>query len=197
MSAALSVDKTHEVTKLLTAWSEGDQRAMGRLMDRVYVELRRIAQAYMGKERPEHTLQPTALVHEAFVRLSRQREVSWRNRQHFFAIAAYMMRRILVDHARGQVAARRGNGSRDLRLDEMGDLAVSMRPEELVLLDASLTRLARVDPTKSAIVHLRFFAGLSIEETAAIIRCSRATVVQQWRMAKAWLYRDLRGDLAA
>lgn len=181
-----------DVTQLLLDWSNGDQQALDQLLPLVYDELHRLAEHYMRRERPDHTLQPTALVHEAYLRLIDQQRVRWRNRAHFFAIAAQAMRRILVDHARRHQARKRGSGQR-VPLDEAR--AVPSLPEmDLVALDEALTRLAEFDPRQSRIVELRFFGGLSIEETASVLQLSPATVKREWQLAKAWLYRALTGE---
>jgi len=177
------------VTKLLVQWTEGDPRALEDLLPLVYDELRRLARGYLFRERSDHTLQSTALVHEAYLRLVDQ-NVSWQNRAHFFGIAAEMMRRILVDHAREKNAAKRGDGIYKVTLDEeiMGP---GQRDVEVLALDQALTRLAKLDPQQSRIVELRFFAGLSIEDTASILKISPATIKRDWAMAKAWLFREM------
>lgn len=178
------------VTRLLADLQRGDRSALDELLPIVYDELRRLADSYLSRERPDHTLQPTALVHEAYLRLVDQREVNWQNRAQFFGLAAEMMRRILVNHARDRRAAKRGGGARRLSLDE----AVSFfeqRDVELVALDEALNRLAALDPQQGRIVELRFFGGLSIEETAEVLAVSPATVKRDWRMAKAWLHRAM------
>ena len=167
--------------------TDGDDGALGELLPLVYAELRRLAAGYLRRERPGHTLQPTALVNEAYLRLVDQTQVRWQNRAHFLGVAAQMMRRILVDHARGQRAEKRGGEIQKLSLDE--NIVVSgERAADLVALDEALERLAELDPQKSRIVELRFFGGLSVEETAEVIGVSAPTVKRQWRMAKAWLY---------
>jgi RNA polymerase sigma factor (TIGR02999 family) len=178
-----------QITALLLNWSNGDENALKTLGPLVYQELRRMARGYMKRERPDHTLQSTALVHEAYMRLVDQR-VAWQGREHFFAIAAQMMRRILVDHAKKSRSAKRGAGARPLSLAE--PLVVAAKPDkDLVALDEALERLARHDPQRSRIVELRFFGGLSNEECAAVLRISPATVQRQWAGARAWLYREL------
>lgn len=179
-----------EVTQLLNQWSEGDQAALDRLFPFVYDELRRLANAYLRRERPGHTLQSTALVHEAYLRLVGQREIRWQNRAHFFGIAAQVIRHILVDHARGRISAKRGGGAVNLSLDE--GLAVPNKQDlDVVALDDALQGLAKIDPQQSRIVELRFFGGLSIEETAEVVGVSTATVKRDWSVAKAWLYREV------
>jgi len=179
-----------EVTQLLVAWSNGDRVARDRLMAVVYPELHRLAHHYMKRESPGHTLQTSALVNEAFLRLVDQREVQWRNRAHFFGIAAQMMRRILVDYARNRHYAKRGGGKPTLSLEEA--LIISdERSAEVVDLDETLERLAEIDQRKSQIVELRFFGGLSIEETAEVLDVSPGTVMRDWTLAKAWLRREM------
>ena len=184
--------ESHRVTQLLVAWSQGDHGALEALTPLVYDELRRLAGSYMRRERPGHTLQATALVHEAFVRLIDQR-VEWKSRAHFFGIAAQMMRRILVDHAKAQFAAKRGAGAPRVELDER--LAASPEKDvDLLALDAALERLATIDPQRSRIVELRFFGGLSNEEAALVLGVSPATVQRQWSGARAWLYHELAAN---
>ena len=183
---------THEVTRLLVAWGDGDQAALDRLMPLVYAELRLLARHYMSRERPGHTLQTTALVNEAYLRLVEQEGMRWENRAHFFGIAARLMREILVDHARGRQAAKRGGGQYRLSLSEVDRIA--SRPDvNLIALDEALGRLEAVDPQKSRIVELRYFGGLGIEETAKVIGISPATVKRDWSMARAWLRSEI-GD---
>jgi RNA polymerase sigma factor (TIGR02999 family) len=179
-----------EVTQLLQAWSAGQQEALEQLLPLIYDELRRLAAAYLRRERADHTLQPTALVHEAFLRLIEQREVNWQNRTHFFGIAAQAMRRILVDHARAQQAAKRGEGATKLALDEALGVAQE-REVDLIALDDALNDLAALDPRKSRLVELRFFGGLSMEETAAALGVSLATAGREWQLAKAWLHQQI------
>ena len=177
----------HEVTRLLLRLTDGDGAVLDDLLPHVYAELRRLAGSYLRRERPGHTLQPTALVHEAYLRLIDQTQVRWQNRAHFFGVAAQMMRRILVDHARSQQAEKRGGDVQKLSLDDNIDVS-GERASDLVALDEALDRLAEFDPQKSRIVELRFFSGLSVEETAEVLGVSAPTVKRQWRMAKAWLY---------
>lgn len=180
-----------EVTALLGQLADGDGAAASRLIPIVYDELRRLAGGYMRRERREHTLQPTALVHEAYLKLIEQRAVDWQGRAHFFAIAAQTMRRILVDHARGHLRDKRGGGMIPVPLEE----ALVFSPEqssELVRLDASLERLAKLDPRQSRIVELRFFGGLTVEQTAELLGISPKTVKRDWSMAKAWLHGDMK-----
>lgn len=184
----------HEVTQLLQEWSHGDQSALDKLIPIVYEELRRQAANYMRRERPGQSLQTTALVHEAYLRLIDQRAVEWQNRNHFFAIAAQLMRRILVDHARQHQAVKRGGP--EIKLLPLDDAEASFAEEiDLVALDQALTRLALLDEQQSRVVELRFFSGLNVEETAAVMGVSTRSIKREWRAAKAWLRRELeRGE---
>ncbi len=177
------------VTELLVAWNEGDEAALEQLMPVVYDELRRLARRHLAGERGER-LQTTALVHDAYLRLVDQRAVRWQNRAHFYAIAARMMRRILIDHARARVTDRRGGGAPHVALDQAAEVS-SERADQLVALDDALQRLAEVDPRKSRVVELRFFGGMSVEETAEVLGISNATVMRDWSTAKAWLHRAI------
>jgi RNA polymerase sigma factor (TIGR02999 family) len=179
-----------EVTRLLKDWSNGRQDVLDQLLPQIYAELRRLASSYLRRERPDHTLQATALVHEAFMKLVDQRAVRWQNRAHFFGIAAQAMRRILVDHARAHSAEKRGSGERAVSLDEAVTL-VGAPSVDLLALDEALTRLTTLDPEQSRVVELRFFGGLTIEETAEVMDVSPATVGREWTLAKAWLYAEL------
>ena len=180
------------VTQLLVAWSDGDVEARDELMPLVYDELHRLAHRYMNRERPGHTLQTSALVNEAFIRLIDQKDVDWQNRAHFFGLAAQMMRRILVDHARSRQYLKRGGDARQVSLDET--MMVSHeRVDEVIALDDALKDLAQFDQRKSQIVELRFFAGLSIEETAELLKVSPGTVMRDWTLAKAWLRKQIVG----
>jgi RNA polymerase sigma factor (TIGR02999 family) len=183
-------DAPAEVTRLLQQWSNGQEQALDRLLPHIHDELRKLAAGYLRRERPDHTLQPTALVNEAFLKLIDQRAVKWQNRAHFFGIAAQAMRRILVDHARAHAADKRGGGVRKVPFD---DASVSSLPMDvdLIALDEALTRLAAIDPQQSRVVELRFFGGLTMEETAEVMRISPATIGREWRMAKAWLSAEL------
>lgn len=183
----------HEVTQLLKDWSEGKQAALDKLMPLIYQELRRLAHQYLSRERAGHTLQTTDLVHEAYLRLVDQRRVRWQNRAHFFGIAAQLMRRILVDRARHHRRLKRGGGALIVSLDQAA--VVSRQTEvDLLALDEALTRLAVVDERKARIVELRFFGGLSVEDTAQFLKISAITVMREWRMAKAWLHRELSNE---
>ncbi|HYN85645.1 MAG TPA: sigma-70 family RNA polymerase sigma factor [Pyrinomonadaceae bacterium] len=177
----------HEVTQMLIRLTGGERTVLEDLLPLIYNELRKLAASYLRRERVGHTLQPTALVHEAYLRMVDQTQVRWQNRAHFFGVAAQMMRRILVDHARGQSAEKRGGEFQKLSLDENIDVS-GERASDLVALDEALERLAALDPQKSKIVELRFFGGLSVEETAEVLGVSAPTVKRQWRMAKAWLF---------
>ena len=179
-----------EVTQLLQQWGEGHRDALDRLLPAIYAELRRLASSYLKRERRDHTLQATALVHEAFLKLVDQQAVRWQNRAHFFGIAAQAMRRILVDHARAHAARKRGGGERLLSLDDALIVGSSI-DVEILALDEVLTRLTSIDPQQSQIVELRFFGGLTMDETAAVLHISPATVGREWKMAKAWLYAEL------
>lgn len=178
------------LTHLLTAWSEGDQSALETLTPLVHEELRRLARHYMNGERPGHTLQTTALVNEAYLRLIDQKRVEFKNRTQFFALAATLMRHILVDHARRRQYLKRGGGAQRVSLDK-ALMVCGDGSEDLVALDAALDRLAAIDTRKSKVVELRFFGGLSVEETAEALAVSAITVMREWRMAKAWLYNSL------
>lgn len=180
-----------DITRLLLAWSNGRREALDDLMPIVYADLRRVAAGYMRRETPGHALQPTALVHEAYVRLIDQRQVKWRNRAHFFGVAAGMMRRILVDNARRRRADKRGGGWERVTL--AGDEAAADTHKEIdvLALHEALERLAAFDPQQARIVELRYFGGLTIEETAEVVGISPATVVREWTIAKAWLRADL------
>lgn len=179
-----------DVTVLLDNWSKGDQNALDQLTPVVYDELRRLAASYMRRERQDHTLQSTALVNEAYLKLVDQKNVVWQNRAHFFGIAAQMIRRILVDHARAHKAEKRGGGAGVLSLDEAIGVP-EKRDIEILSLNDALTRLSELDPQQGRIVELRFFTGLSIEETAEVVGVSPATVKREWAAARAWLFREI------
>jgi RNA polymerase sigma factor (TIGR02999 family) len=179
----------HEVTRLLQAWSEGDQSALDRLIPLVYQELHRLAHHYMVRERSGHTLQTTALLNEAYVRMVDSAKPSWQSRTHFYAVSAQVMRRILVDWARSRQALKRGGLEQPIELDE--DLEVADAPgADLVSLDDALKALAAIDPRKCEVVELRFFGGLSVEETAEVLKVSPETVMRDWKFAKSWLRRE-------
>src|SRR3989475_2110260 len=182
-----------DITQLLRAWSEGDESALEKLTPLVYREMYRLAGHYMGGERPGHTLQATALVNEAYMRLIDWKNVQWQNRAHFFAVSAQMMRRILVDYARSRKNQKRGGDVCRVTLDEAFVFSKEKRPD-LVALDTALERLAELDARKSKVVELRFFGGLSVEEAAEVLKVSPFTVHRDWRLAKAWLHRELTPD---
>jgi RNA polymerase sigma-70 factor, ECF subfamily len=182
-------------TALLIAWRAGDEAARERMLPLVYDELRRLAASYLRRERPGHTLQPTALVHEAYVRLIDQRQVDWSNRAQFIGLAAVMMRRVLVNHARDRVADKRGAGAEHVPLTIAGDPVGAPEVDLLDLHDA-LERLAELDPRKGQIVELKFFGGLTIEEIAEAVQISRATVEREWKFARAWLFNAISGSPA-
>jgi RNA polymerase sigma factor (TIGR02999 family) len=186
-------DSPGTVTKLLRAWSNGDEGALERLTPLVEAELRRLARGYMGRERKGHTLQPTALINEAFVRLTNARQIPWQDRAHFLGISARLMRRVLVDHARSRAYRKRGGSVEHVTLDEA--LAASPAPDvNLLALDRALETMAAVDGRKSRVIELRFFGGLSVEETAEVLHVSTDTVKRDWRLAKLWLLRELEGQ---
>lgn len=186
MSAAESV------TELLIAWSDGDSSALDRLIPLVEAELHRIARHHMRHEGPEHTLQTTALVNEVYLKLVNQKQAHWHNRAHFFAVSAQLMRRILVDHARHSARDKRGGGAPNVPLDEVAVLS-DEKSAEILALDEALDRLAQIDALKSRIVVLRYFGGLSVEETAAVLNIAEITVMRHWKLAKTWLKREVRG----
>jgi RNA polymerase sigma-70 factor (ECF subfamily) len=184
---------SHDVTRLLKEWAQGASSALDALTPLVYAELRRLADSYLRSESPGHTLQPTALVHEAYLRLVDRNAPDWQNRSHFYGVAAHLMRQILVDHARTRQAVKRGGQAIQVSLEE--DLVVSReRDADLVALDEALERLAALEPRKAQVVELRFFGGLSIEEIAKLLDVSDVTVRRDWQFAKAWLLRQLSGE---
>jgi RNA polymerase sigma-70 factor, ECF subfamily len=185
------MSEDNEVTLLLSALTRGDDGAATKLIPAVYAELRRLAASYMRRERQDHTLQATALVHEAFLKLVEQRSVNWQSRAHFFGVAAQLMRRILIDHARGHLRQKRGGEHRKVSLDE-AFIFSEQQSAELLAVDESLSRLAKLDERQGRIVELRFFGGLSVEEAAEVLGVSPKTVKRDWSMAKAWLYADLK-----
>jgi RNA polymerase sigma-70 factor (ECF subfamily) len=189
----MAAPSPRNVTQLLKAWSHGEQEALDRLIPLVYHELHRLAHRYMGRERSAHTLQPTALVHEAYERLIDLKDMSWQNRAHFFAVSAQLMRRILVDYARSRRYSKRGGEWRQIPLTE----AVAVfhdRRTDIVSLDDALQALAAFDPRKSRVVELRFFGGLTSKETAEVLNVSQETVLRDWRLAKVWLLRQLNRE---
>ena len=181
-----------DVTALLVAWTNGDEAARDRLFEAVYDELRRLARGRLRRERPDLSLAPTVLVHEAYLKLIDQRRVQWQNRSHFYSIAGHVMRRILVDHARARAAAKRGDHAR-IPLDDV-DVGIAPRDVDVLALDAALDKLASVDRRQSALVELRFFAGLTVEEAAAALDVAPITVKRDWALARAWLFRELQGQ---
>jgi RNA polymerase sigma factor (TIGR02999 family) len=186
----MGASQEHELTNLLKAWSGGDQQALEKLVPRVQKELRRLASRYMAGERPNHSLQTTALINEAYIRLIGWKNVDWQNRAHFFAVSAQLMRRILVDAARARYGRNRSRAAMETTLNE----AYVFRPEksrDLILLDEALNRLGEIDTRKSQVIELRFFAGLSVEETGAVLKLSDRTVRREWNLARAWLLREI------
>jgi len=186
-----SLKKSKEITRMLQEWSGGKQEALDALLPLVYEELHRQASRYLHRERAGHTLQTTALIHEAYLKLIDQRTVNWQNRAHFFGVAAQAMRRILVDYARGKHREKRGGIGENLPLEEAGLVVSEERNIDLIALDEALTRLAGFDGRQARIVELRYFSGLSIEETAEVLRISPATVKSDWNVAKAWLRHEI------
>lgn len=184
---------SENVTQLLQEWSKGNQRALEELLPLIYNELRRLAHNFLYRERPGHTLQTTALVHEAYLKLIDQKEARWQNRAHFFAIAAQAMRRILIDSARRHAALKRGGAGEKLSLDDAAN--ISLEPNNnLLLLDEALQALTEIDPQQSQVIELRYFGGLTIEETAEVMKLSPATIKREWAMARAWLHQALTNN---
>ncbi|MGI8997982.1 MAG: sigma-70 family RNA polymerase sigma factor [Pyrinomonadaceae bacterium] len=184
-----------QITERLIAWGHGDAAALNEVMGAVYQELRGMAQRYLRMERPDHTLQPTALVHEAYLRLVDQTQVNWQNRAQFFGVAAQMMRRILVDHAKTTHRDKRGGAALKLPLDEAVNLSQG-RAADLLALDDALKSLAEIDHRKSRVVELRFFGGLNVTETAEALEVSPQTVLRDWKLAKAWLYQEIKRGMS-
>ena len=182
-----------DITQLLLQAEKGDRSALDEMLPLVYGELRKLANFYLSKERPGHTLQPTALVHEAYLRLIDQKHVNWKNRAHFFGLAAEMIRRILMNHARDRAAGKRGGKSERVSLSRVHS-STPMKDVELIALDKALEQLSAMDPRKSRIVELKFFSGLTTEEIAEILQISVATVGREWTVARAWLFRWLKGN---
>ena len=191
----MPTSSAQHVTRLLQAWGQGEDAALEELLPLVQQELRRLARRYMFGERPGHTLQATALVNEAYLRLVNSRQVNWQNRAHFFAISAQLMRRILVDYARARGYQKRGGGVPKVTLDEAW-MGPQEKGHDLVALDDALNTLAGVDPRKSKVIELRFFGGLNVEETAEVLKVSPDTVMRDWRLAKAWLAREMGKSVA-
>jgi RNA polymerase sigma factor (TIGR02999 family) len=184
--------ETSDTTSLLRAWAAGDRDALDRLTPRVYEELRRVAGHFIQHEKPDRTIQATALVHEAYLKLIEVDNVNWQHRAHFFAVAAKIMRQILLDAARRRGTAKRGGGSPVVNLDEIPDFG-SDRGSQVVALDEALDRLAEIDARKAQVIELRFFSGLSVEEAATVLNVSPDTVMRDWRLARAWLLAELKG----
>jgi len=183
-----------ELTALLVQWSRGDRAALERLLPMIYDECRRIASRQLRHEHREHTLDPTALVHEAYLRLVDQRNATWENRAQFFAISAQAMRRILLDNARRHAAAKRGSGGQKISLDDVATLSTDGANESLIALDLALQKLDAIDEEQSRIVELRYFGGLTIEETAEVLKTSPSSVQREWTIARAWLYKAISGS---
>ena len=185
------MSQTQKITELLHEWSDGDGTALDELFPLVYDELHRQAARHLRRERQDHTLQTTALIHEAYLKLIDQREVNWESRTHFFAIAAQMMRRILIDYARAKHRGKRGGDAVNLPLEEAALIVGDEKSIDLIALDEALNRLAKIDAQQVRVVELRYFSGLSLEETAEALKVSRTTVANDWAVAKAWLHREL------
>jgi RNA polymerase sigma-70 factor (ECF subfamily) len=188
--ACVTEASEHELTQLLRAWSDGDEQALDKLMPLIYAELHRLARRYMAGERPGHTLQTSALVNEAYLRLVDVKNVNWQNRAHFFGVSAQLMRRILVDFARSRRSLKRGGETLTVSLEE-GSIVASGVGADVVALDDALKTLAAIDPRRSLVVELRFFGGLSAEEAAKVLKVSAETVLHDWKLAKVWLLREL------
>ena len=190
----MELSSSREITGLLQAWSQGDQRALEKLTPYVYKELHRVAHRYMSREPRGHTLQTTALINEAYVRLIDSGDMNWQNRAQFFGVCAHLMRQILTDFARSRLSKKRGCDVQCVSLDET--LEVPLEPRaDLVALDAALNRLAAIDPRKSKVVELRFFGGLTAEEAAGVLKVSPHTVLRDWKLAKVWLHRELSSEM--
>lgn len=194
MTQSDGIASSIDVTGLLVRWSRGDPEALDRLMPVIYAECRRIAAQQLRKEHRDHTLDPTALVHELYLRLVDQRRASWANRTQFFGVAAQLMRRVLVDYARARQAHKRGGSATFVSLAAAADTPDESRVADVLAIDEALERLAAFDPEQVRIIELRFFAGLTVEETAHVVGRSPRTVKREWRLAKAWLYRELRPE---
>ena len=184
-----------DITNLLRSWSEGDPCALDQLTPLVFRELHRLAVRYVGRERADHTLQATGLVNEAYIRLIDWPNMEWKNRQHFFGVSAQVMRHILVDYARSRLYSKRGGGARAVSLDEAPDLSDNSSLASLLDVDRALGRLAALDPRTAQVVELRYFGGFTVEETAKIVGLSTITVIRSWNFARAWLLRELYGDV--
>lgn len=188
-----------DITSLLQEWQDGSAQALDRLIPLVYSELHTLASRYLSRERSDHTLQPTALVNEAYLKLVGQRAVDWQNRSHFFGIAAQLMRRIIVDHARHDGRFKRGGGVANVSIDDADPAApaAAVDPADAFVLDQALTRLEALDPQQGRIVELRYFGGLTIQETAEVMQLSTGTVKRDWAVARAWLYREMTGETSS
>lgn len=189
----MSASSPPEVTRLLVQLTDGNRTVLDELLPLIYDELRRLASHYLRRERSDHTLQATALVHEAYMRMVDQSRVRWQNRAHFFGVSAQMMRRILVDHARRHAAEKRGSGGEKLALEDVSGLSIAP-DKDMVALDDALNRLAEFDPQQARVVEMKYFGGLTIEEIAEVLDISPATVKREWATAKAWLFRELTGE---
>ncbi len=189
-------ESSKEITRLLVAWSDGDEAALNQLAPLIHTELHRLAHQYMSRERPGHLLQTSALINEAYIRLIDWKNVRWQNRAHFFGVAAQLMRRILVDFARDRLYLKRGGGAFQVSLSEAASFVVQ-RDTDFVALDEALKALSEIDPRKVQVVELRFFAGLSVEEVAELLKVSKETVMRDWRLAKVWLLRELDGEFVS
>lgn len=191
---AMNALMADDLTEMLLEWSEGDKAALNRLMPLVYDEIRRIAHRYVQRERDGHTLQTSALVNEAYLRLAGQQSVDWQNRAHFFGVTAQVMRHILIDHARRRRYVKHGGEVRVIPISEAAEMSMQ-RASELIALDEALEELSKLDQRKSRVVELRYFGGLSLEETAEVLQVSLMTVRRDWRAAKAWLYKAMKDEL--
>jgi len=191
----MSQPTPHDITNLLRSWSEGDSGALDRLTPLVFSELHRLAVRYVSRERPDHTLQATGLVNEAYIRLIDWPNVQWKNREHFFGVSAQVMRHILVDYARSRLYSKRGGGARSVSLEDAPNLSDNNSLASLLDVDRALSRLAEIDPRTAQVIELRYFGGFTVEETAKIMELSPITVIRSWNFAKAWLLRELYGDV--
>lgn len=185
------MEHSHQITGLLREWSDGNRGAFDELMPLVYTELHKQAARYLRNERPGHTLQTTALIHEAYIRLVDQTEIDWQSRRQFFAVAAQVMRHILVDHARAKHREKRGGEAVKISLEEAGEITIDEQNVDLIALDEALNRLAEIDEQQVRLVELRYFSGLSLEASAEALKISRATAARDWNVARAWLHREL------
>ena len=192
-----SAPRSHEISRLLRDWSDGNGKAIDELLPLVYDELHRQAHRLLRRERPTHTLQTTALIHEAYLNLIKQKRITWQNREHFFAISANLMRRILVNYANARHRAKRGGAAENVELDDSILIAAESNALDLIALDDALNRLAKMDEQQAQIVELRYFGGLTIEETSEAMGIAPATIKRDWKLTKAWLFRELGGDNGA